>query len=268
MASFRYRCLIPGSEIGKINGYKCSINTGAADIMVLSKPLPQDVDLAKKAMNDCRVIADFCDDHFDHKTLGEPSKQLARMAHTVICPTPVMADVIFNKTGRVVSAVIPDPYEEELRSPHASAARKFLWFGHPRNLADLIPWQPFIKNLDLRICTGPNKGVGDYVPWSPQTQKAELDAAHIVLLPTRKGAEYKSPNRLINAIRAGCFAVCGDHPAYKEFRKFVWVGNFATGIKWAIHFREDLDGLVSEAQAYVEKYSPANVGKLWAEVLK
>jgi hypothetical protein len=120
----------------------------------------------------------------------------------------------------------------------------------------------------VRVVTGPNSANIPYEQWMPEVQTRALAESNIVLLPTRKGVEYKSPNRLVNALRSGCFAICSPHPAYKEFRKFVWVGDFATGLIWSAHFVDDLNGLVAEGQSYIEKFSPANVAKQWAQVLE
>jgi hypothetical protein len=95
-----------------------------------------------------------------------------------------------------------------------------------------------------------------------------LQESQIVLLPTRAGVEYKSANRLVNAIRAGCFPVCGALPSYKEFRKVAWVGKFETGLQWAKAMKDELNDRVKEGQAYIEKFSPESVGKLWEQALE
>lgn len=265
-ATFRYRALMPAQEVAKVNGFKASVNTGAADILVLSKPLPTDLTLAHKAKKEgCQIVADFADDHFNHPVIAKLYADVAATADRIVCPTPVMRDRIKQVLNRDAE-VIPEAYEEEEKAPHADG-RKFLWFGHKGNLPDLMQWQPYIKDLDIAVVTDSNTRWPDYIPWSLEAQREQLATRNIVLLPTRKGAEYKSPNRLVNAIRSGCFAVCQSHPAYEEFRRFVWVGNFSTGIKWALHFKHHLNELVAEAQEYVrERYSPQTIGKKWAEL--
>ena len=103
--------------------------------------------------------------------------------------------------------------------------------------------------------------------WSTDTQTAELQKANLCLIPTRKGVEYKSPNRMVNALRAGCFVIADLHPAYEEFRDFVWTGNVITGIKWAQHFKQDLDAIVGEGQKYIRKFAPSEIGKQWSQLL-
>lgn len=268
MASFRYRAAIPAQTLGTMNGFRSFVNEGESEVYVFSKPVADDVEIAKRAKaHGAKVIADIGDAHFEHPSFGPIYHEMVKLADAVVAPTETGADLINAHTGRVVMAVIPDPYEEALHEPHANDD-KYLWFGHASNLSDLLQWMPHLKGIDLKIVTGPNQALKIWTQWTPDVQTRSLAEANVVLLPTRKGAEYKSPNRLVNALRAGCFPVCQTHPAYAEFRKFVWVGNFVTGVRWSQHFKDDMNGLVAEGQKYVEKYSPANVSQQWAQLLE
>lgn len=266
MASYRYRAAIPSANLG--SGFTSFVNEGESDVYVFSKPVRDDVALALRAKeHGAKVIVDIGDNHFEREDFGPIYKEIVGLADKVVAPTPVGADVINAHTGRVVDAVIPDPYEEAFAQPHADG-EKLLWFGHHTNLKDVVQWTKVLNGMDLKILTGPNQAVKVWEQWTPALQKQRLSEANIVILPTRKGAEYKSANRLVNALRAGCFPVCGSHPAYAEFRKFAWVGNFPTGLRWALHFKADLNELVSEGQKYIEKYSPKAVGAQWAQLLE
>ena len=259
MASYRYRAMIPAMECAK-HGINAKVNEGDAHIIVFSKPMLPDLDLAKKAKgNGTKVLVDFGDDHF--KT--DLYRDMAEIADGLVAPTKNMAERLFQYTGKLAD-VIPDPYEMQLCEPHAEG-NNALWFGHNTNLNDLEPWKKFLNGYDLRIVTGPKVSEGQ-VKWSVESLKDELAMANVVLLPTRKGVEYKSPNRLINAVRAGCFPVCSRHPSYTEF-SMVWVGDIRTGLQWAKSQQSLLNELVKEAQEYVEKYSPQVVGKQWAQML-
>ena len=240
-------------------------------MLIFSKPTPDDLTLAKESKAEgIKIIADIGDDHFLHETWGPIYREMVTLADALVTPTENQASRIKRYTGRTVDAIIPDPYEEALTLPHANDARKFIWFGHPVNLKDLKPWlDEYLRTLDITIVTAENHGlVHDYLRWSPAVQTAQLHLAHIAIFPTRKGHEYKSPNRVVNALRAGCFPVCGLHPAYTEFKEFIWQGNFATGLRWAQHFRADLNDRVAEGQRYVEKFSPENVGKRWRQLIE
>lgn len=263
LASFRYRAEIPAKAIG------ASLNGGEAQVLIFSKPTHEDLALAKDMKAEgLRIIADLGDDHFNHATWGPVYREMVQLADALVVPTENMAGRMKKYFDRKIDAVIPDPYEEPFCAPHADGER-YLWFGNPVNLKDLRPWMEYLKRVDLTIVTGKNPGFPhSYIPWSLEVQTAQLQQANIVLLPVRKGVEYKSPNRLVNAIRAGCFVVGSDHPSHKEFRQFVWTGNFSTGLKWAQHFHTDLNALVKEGQRYIEKYSPENVGKLWTQVIE
>lgn len=82
MASYRYRCRIPSEQL------KVPTNNLNAKVVVFTKPIPEDVEIAKKIKADGRkVVVDFCDDHFDQ----EHYKQLLLLADAITCPTVEMA---------------------------------------------------------------------------------------------------------------------------------------------------------------------------------
>jgi hypothetical protein len=193
------------------------------------------------------------------------------LADHIIVPTTEMKRRVFDATHRE-AFVIGDPYEQEECPPHTQGDN-LLWFGHNLNLKDLLPYLNLVDKFDFTICTGPHLPESDedcrYVKWSPEALKEEFKRANLVLLPTRKGVEHKTSNRLVNAIRAGCFPICGNHPGYYEFRQMAWVGDIHTGLRWAKAFPHLLDELVLEAQEYVrERYSPLTIGKQWCKVME
>lgn len=284
-ASYRYRCEIPQKAL-EAKGHSVCINNGEADIVVFSKPMLNDYEIAEDVKKQgAKVVFDIVDDHLNHPIYGPVYNKFIDLADLLISPTQNMAERVYRVSGRLPE-IVPDPYEEELQTPHADG-EKLLWFGHRINLKDLSPWKPFLNGIT--VLTGPNihepieikqgKNLAQtqtlkpdearhYLEWSKDAQTRELGLHNIVILPTRKGAEYKTPNRLLNAVRGGCFVVASQHPAYDEFRKFVWVGNIKTGVDWAKAFHAELNDRVKEAQAYVEKYSPAAVAERWEEVLQ
>jgi hypothetical protein len=204
---------------------------------------------------------------------------MIELSDQIICPTANMAERVYRVSGKT-PVVVPDPYEEALQEPHANG-EKLLWFGHIVNVKDLQPWKQALNGI--RICTGPKPQVKDkphkhlstnvnnwqdnYIEWTPQAQTEELTTANIVVIPNRRGAEYKTPNRLLNSVRAGCFVLAGGSPSHDEFRKMVWVGDLKAGLDWARAFKDELSDRVKEAQSYIEKYSPDAVSKRWEEVL-
>src|SRR6185295_15134696 len=138
------------------------------------------------------------------------------LADLVIVPTANMSDRLVKYGFRPADVVIPEAYEEPHGEPHADGADQYLWFGAQGNLKDIRPWirNGTLNGFNLNVVTGPCEGLGhDWTQWSPAVQTSALQQANVVLLPTRIGTEYKSANRLVNSLRAGCFPVCGDLPS-------------------------------------------------------
>ena len=256
MASYRYRAQMPADYL------KTSVNGGPCEIAVFSKPCEEDLALAKdlKAKGS-KIVVDFCDDHFKHKSLGMIYREMAEIADHIVCPTDVMASRI--PVTRPM-AVIPDPAETQARIPHADGD-SLLWFGHSSNLKAI---EPHAKLPNLRIVSGP-KSFDGVTLWSPQNIKRAMAEANICLFPTVNGDEYKSNNRFINAVNAGLFPVCNQHPSYAEFKGLAWLGGIQEGLRWCSQESEYLDDLVLEMQEIIKnKYSIDVVGEQWKSLLE
>jgi len=266
MASYRYRAALPAQEVGKLNGFKTAINDGNADIVVFSKPLAMDLDTARTAKAEgAKIVVDLADDNFG-TVERDTYMQFAALADAIVTGSPVMRARLQDYVKRDAH-VIGDPYEEPESAPHADGDQ-YLWFGHMRNFHELKTVLPAMGMRKLRVCVGP-KVVPGTIPWNPANIREAFRLSNIAILPTMRGHEYKSPNRLLNAIRAGLFPICMGHPAYTEFRHLCWVGHFPTGLRWADAFRGDLNGLVLKAQDYIrDRYSPAAIGAQWASFLE
>lgn len=268
LASYRYRSQVPSEQVAKHNGFKTGLNApGDYEIIVVGKPHEDDFPVIESAKKDgAKIVVDFCDDHFEGKS-GDMYRKVAGLADHITTGTEVMRARLHRYLERD-AVVLPDPYEQEECAPHANGD-KFLWFGHISNLNEILAWKPYLVGRDVKVATGPNPVDGIAPVWGPENLRKALAEANMVLLPTQAGSEYKTPNRLLNAIRAGCFPVCMSHPAYLEFRPMVWVGDFTTGIKWTDCFKADLNGLVADAQDYIRnRYSPEAVGTKWAQFLE
>lgn len=263
MASYRYRAETPANEINKL-GFNAKINNGEADIVIFSKPFMDDFESAIKYKKEgCKIVVDFCDDHFQRESMYS---DFANLADALVCPTNIMRGRIYDYVKKD-SVVIPDPYEQEECEPHAEGDN-YLWFGHMGNIKDILDVVQFLGDRKLRVVSGPQE-IPSVIPWSPQNMKSAFEVSNICLLPTKSGVEYKSPNRLLNAVRAGLFPVCMAHPSYNEFKHFCWVGNFPTGLKWEAAFKRDLNTLVKVGQDYIrDRYSPEAIGRKWANFLE
>lgn len=264
LASYRYRARIPCEQVGKINGYTTALNDGEADIVVFSKPSAEELPIARQAKADgAKIVVDFADDHFQR---DDTYHRFAELSDGIVCASDVMRGRIYDYVKRD-STSIPDPYEQDELPPHADGD-DYLWFGHIGNFEDLTQIMGIMGGRKMRVVSGPQPIPG-VITWSKENMAKAFAMSNIVVLPTKKTADFKSANRLINSIRAGCFAVCMKHPAYDEFKDFVWVGNFPTGLRWTEHFRQDLNDRVSAGQAYIrDKYSPEAIGALWANYLE
>ena len=256
-ASYRYRCEIPAKWLNE-NGCPTTINGGECEIVVFAKPIDEDVDVAKKAKDDgCKIVFDVTDPHvYEHYT------EMFDLADVVTCSSEYTKGISGKK-----AVYIPDPYEFEELKPHASYEERpqLLWFGHKVNLKDLP--NRYFNMPETRVVTGPFDEVPDGITeYTPENLHRALSEANITLLPTSKGSEYKSPNRLINSLRMGVFPISGGLPSAKEFRKFCWVGHVDTGLRFANQERQYLDDLVREGQDYIKKFSPEEVGRQWKDL--
>ena len=245
MASFRYRAQIPAKELG------WGVNDLTADTLILSKPQPQEMALLEHH----RVVADFCDDHFDRLP---HYREVLRRADAVTCPTKVMRARI-RSLGRDAH-IVPDPYEYDELAPHCSGNR-VLWFGHPTNL-------PSARRVFARIADTPLRVVSsapDCIPWSLTGMLEEFALADIVILPAT--AAYKSPNRAVEAIRQGCFVVAEPHPALDEFP--IWKGDIKEGVQWAAANPSVANEMTLQAQGFVSRrFSPKTQAAAWRTVLE
>lgn len=264
LATYRLRSMIPAEQISQSPKFTASINEGEVDVAVFSKPVAENLQLARQCKQEgTKVVVDIGDNHFNHSEFGKIYREIIKIADQVVCPTIVMQGIIKDLTGKD-SVVIPDSYESERSDPHANGT-KVLWLGHGVNVKEVVPYVGKIE--DLSVCTSNNRYIEGYMPWSLETQKAELEYTNIVILPSTE--EHKSANRLINAIMAGCFVVSAKTEVKKEFREFAWINDIYTGLRWCRAFQNDLNDLVSKGQDYIqERYSKEAVGKQWLELVE
>jgi hypothetical protein len=233
--------MIPAKEL------RASVNDFSADVLVFAKPMPAEVELAKKAKaRGAKVIVDVCDDHI----AVNHYQAMIDLADVVTCPTKEMARLLQG------AEVIEDPYEYEECAPHMRMDR-LMWFGHPSNLKT-IRGRDFGRPVRV-ISSGP--GV---VQWSPEIMRAEFAEADIVVLPA--SASYKSPNRAVESIRQGCFAVAEPHPSLEGFP--IYKGDIKEGIEWAIKNPQLANQMTREAQWFVsQRFSPKTQANAWKKIL-
>jgi glycosyltransferase involved in cell wall biosynthesis len=111
-----------------------------------------------------------------------------------------------------------------------------------------------------------------FLPWSRPAVATELARADLVLLPQDAASEWgrvKSHNRLVEALRAGRFAVASPIPSYLELGEFAWTGEpLADGVEWALAHPDNVLAKIHAGQDAVEKrFSPRKIGERWAATL-
>ena len=259
MASYRLRAQLPSAYCG----HDSRLNALGTDVAVFCKPHLDDLEVLRQVnARGAKTVVDLCDDHFEHPNLGKLYEAMAREAHAVVCPTAEMARRIRSHTEREAQ-VIPDSWEQR-GQPHADG-KKFLWLGHQSNLKEILPYRKMLKQYNMTYCTGQNDQV-ECVPWSTAAQEQLLRESNIVLLPSKEET-YKSANRLINAIMAGCFVIASKIDINKEFRHFCYLGPLKGGLQFSQAYRHELNALVRAGQQYVQQhYSPETLGRKWQSV--
>jgi glycosyltransferase involved in cell wall biosynthesis len=253
--------------------------------------------MARRAQSyGARVVVDLCDDHFDTPELGPAYESLCRLADRVVASTRAMAQVIESRAG-VRASIIDDPYEGPAGLPRfdpTPAAAKLLWFGHPVNfdtLADMAPkLLPVTRATPLAlhvVSDGAHNGIRTFVeeitrqcgprltarftPWSPDATWQALAECDLVVVPSLPAAkkQVKSPNRVVEPLRAGRFVVAYPLPSYAEFADYIRLGeNMSEGVAWAIANAADVRQRLARGQAYVQhRFDPLVIGRNWEAVL-
>ena len=251
MASYRYRVRIPAEKLGwAINDYR-------APTVIFSKPTVADVAAAREMKSRGQlIVADFCDDHFEHMP---HYREMLSLADHVTCPTTEMAHRITQYLHLLNAriSVIDDPYEFDLAPPHC-AGENLLWFGHKVNAYSIMTLIPEL-NHPLRLVSN----FEGSIPWSIPALYEEFKWADIVVVP--KTAGYKSPNRVIESIRQGCFVVAEEHPSLMGFRDFIWRGDIVEGVEWALNNLQQANKMTQAGQEFIERFSPERVANAWKE---
>jgi hypothetical protein len=184
MASNRYRVLLPLGGLvaagakARVMSFSVWLQTppealSACRAVVIGKLLPfagqvlpashYDAVIAHIRLAQLRgikVLADFCDDHFDRPADGHYWRRLAQSVDTCVAGSDAMADRIA-RVSRNAICVVGDPVAAPRKParvfrPQASAGNRLLkwvsrsaaqerrlqlvWFGHPSNWHALKPW--------------------------------------------------------------------------------------------------------------------------------
>jgi hypothetical protein len=307
MASARYRCLAPVRELAK-RGVQCSIfaNLGRADpvaaardllqrrvdIVVTGKPLGRAmVETARLVRGQgVRLIADFCDDFFDHPHLGPLGHAMATLADGLVASTPSLAVALERHVGRRAT-IVSDPYEG-LHGVARFAPRadrlELLWFGHDNHYPTIALALPQLLALSRRypmrltIVTAldrvPKRYASsspsfliDHAAWTPAGLWRRLADCDAVIIPSPRTPYFdaKSPNRLIEAIWAGRAVAACSVPSYGEFGAFCWLGDdIAAALAAMIADPRAAERRIAAGQTLVtHRHAPTVIAGQWLDCL-
>jgi hypothetical protein len=175
-----------------------------------------------------------------------------------------------------------------------SSRLKLAWFGHPSNVGaiyDLAPQLlPLARQIPvlLTLVSTPDSGIEEwcevfnlrhgrhcrmgFVPWSLEEAWRVLHDCDICVLPVDVAVaskSAKSANRLVEALRAGRFAVASPLAAYQEFAASAYVDdNLVQGIRWAVDHPAEVIRRIRAGQAAIEKTcSPSAIAQQWQQVM-
>lgn len=308
LASARYRILIPAAQLVRA-GHQVHIHSmrpGTSDlppagmdfdVAVVSKSFNRATEELARAMHarGAKIVADFCDDHFDNPAHGTHNRNLAAFADILVASTPAMAEAIRKHTGRE-AVVITDPVEGPRGFPRFAPrlpALRIVWFGHHSNLNGLSARAGELHALGTRmpihltVVTTPNDTAralvtglaagapervrAELVPWSPEATWKAIEEADLAWIPVIDSdlKAVKSPNRLLEPLWAGRLVVADAVPSYLPFSDLVPIGTgLEKGVTAVLEDPARVERNVAEAQRRVARvHSPFECGRQWAQAL-
>lgn len=279
-ASFRYRVLHPARYLMS-SGHDVSIGEPDfnADVMLFSKHYnKRDHEFAER-FGGTRIF-DICDYHLDkdHEISAKwfsHYDEMLPLADKIITSTDTLKGLLNGFQG--IADVIQDTYEYPEASPRfkwpEDGILLLLWYGSPTNLPGLLDNAEELDGHKVWMIT--NKKVVspelECSNWSPEMMMRGFQTCDAVVIPQRLTHPYylsKGANRLMEAVRQGRFVLAHPVPSYKEFGKWMWIGNIREGIEWLKNNESEVEDRIKACQEYIkEKYSPDVMGKKWENLI-
>lgn len=246
LVSFRGRIVTPGKYF-ESQGWKVTVGPYVpADVHVFSKHFNKAEDL-KRIVESPFGIFDLCDDHFNGPH-GDYYRGMVKNAKLVITSSQGLSDI----AGRGIP--ISEPYELPEGKVRTPRKKRVLWYGHSANLYTLEPFLPHLKGWELKVISNAT----GTIPFSLPNMIEGLKWCHVVLLPQPKA--WKSPNRMVEAFRAGRFPVLADIPAYRGYG--IPTGNELQTLK-TVFDRDWTEELTAAQRRINREFSPEEIGKQW-----
>lgn len=172
---------------------------------------------------------------------------------------------------------------------------RMLWFGYPVNLntlpalAEQVAPASRRQPILLRVITAPGCGAdefcaevndrygpgmrAEFLPWSEERVWTSLAECDVVAIPSAPGEitkAVKSPNRVVEAIRAGRFVIAHPLPSYREFEPFAAIGDdLGQGLSWALGHPAGVRERIARGQRHIEThYSPEVAAAEWEAIFR
>jgi glycosyltransferase involved in cell wall biosynthesis len=307
--SVRYRACVPARELVerehsvRVLAFESASRSVTAkrmidaDLVVIGRSFRRDTEqLAREVRaRGARVVVDICAEHFTDPELALHQHALVDLADAIVVSSPQLGLMVDRETGRE-SLIVPDPCEgpegEPRFAPAGGSELKLLWFGDStgleglaRGVSDVVPLVAR-RAGSLRVVTDcveraterlAQLSLGslrvDFATLSKESLWEELERCDVVLLPGPPGQTVEqagSPNRLVEALRAGRLAVAHPLGCYREFAPYSWIGaDLAEGIDWALESPLEARRRIAAGQRFVELgFSAEMVADRWEAVFR
>jgi hypothetical protein len=246
LVSYRGRILTPAKYF-ESQGWTVTIGPHVpADVHVFSKHFNKAADLKAIAESPFGVF-DLCDDHFQGPH-GDYYRGMVKSAALVITSSQGLTEI----AGRGIP--IAEPWELPEGKVRTPRKKRALWYGHSANLYTLEPLLPYLRDWEVRVISN-HAGA---IPFSLENMRKGLEWCHVVLLPQPKA--WKSPNRMVEAFRAGRFPVLADIPAYQGYG--IPTGNELDTLK-TVFDRNWTEELTAAQRRINREFAPEEIGKQW-----
>jgi len=244
----------------------------------------------------CRTILDLCDHLFTREEVRDDIIAGCQAADQIITPTQGLADIVRAETG-CTAAIIGDPFEGPEQPPRFAPGNNLLriaWFGSTGNLDGIAEEiaQLTLRKTDPRIyrfsltskftearhrqlaalaARRPDIQIAA-TEWRPERTWANLAAADLVFLPSQATDFHriKSPNRLIEGLRAGRWVIAHPLESYQAFAPWAAITeDFDGAIRWALDHPSEIVERIGAGQEHVrQNFDAESIGGLWLGIVR
>lgn len=307
LASFRYRCLNPLTEL-RSQGFPVELYDAGRDseydAVIFSKCYGiQDQKLAETLKNrGSTVILDLCDNHFynpfDLPAYRDARKNLLEMitlADVLICSTETLADEVVREGGLTQRPYVVGDAIEEFPVADRDIDQNLIflvWFGMhgspnaPSGMLDILRLEPLLGELSQEaplevVVASNNREKFDahlatlafptrYVEWSSNNFPKLLAMASAVIIPisANRFTACKTNNRLATALYAGVPVVADCIPSYRELGQFCYLDQWETGLNAVLSRASEPWQRAARGQQFVRQhYVISQIAGRWAAVL-